>query len=175
MSQTYRNSDINPSDKDSLLAFFAKYNKLSESELAILADRSTYTIRRWKRLCGLSENKQPIYKPITYKKKLPEIIGDWDNPEWFDTMYHKNNYGIHQIATMINKAIRTVEKRFKKYGIRTKSHKGSTKSKNPFCNRDWLHRHYIELRWSKQRCADAACVTRNTISNWLAHFKIIRH
>lgn len=172
MTQISQNSDINPSDKTSLLAFFAKYNKLSENDQAMIAGKSTHTIRRWKRICGLSKNKKPLYEKISYRKKLNRVNEDWDNPEWFYKMYHENGYGIRQIAFMIDKAIRTVEKRLSKYNIKTRSHKDSTKSKNKFANKEWLQRHYVELKWSLDRCAIAACVTKATIVDWLVAFRI---
>lgn len=170
---TYQNSDVNPSDKASLLLFFTKYSKLSENEQAIMANRSTHTIRRWKRICGLSKNKKPLYQKISYRKILNKTSENWDNPEWFNKMYHENGHGIRQIAFMIDKAIRTVEKRFNKYKVKTRTHKDSTKSKNKFANEEWLQRHYVELKWSLEQCAQAACVTKATVVDWLVAFKIL--
>lgn len=139
----------------------------------MIADRSTHTIRKWKRDCGLSKGKKSLYKKINYTKKVRKVEADWDNPEWFRKMYNEKKYGIGKIAVMIDKAIRTVEKRLDRYGIKTRAHKESTRSKNKFCNEDWLKRHYEELEWSIGQCADAACVTKATIVDWLVQHKIL--
>jgi len=185
---------VNPSDKEALLKFFETFKGLNNYQLAVLADRSTSTIRGWKRKCGLAAKRKKSsrlkHKPNKKQKTLIKFTGDWDNKEWLEKTYRE--YGIQSIAKMVGKNPITIRKRFKKYDIAIIPFEERVKSKNECCSKEWLYYHYGDrdqyLKWCKENkvepdenggmglspieCAALAGVVKETVIDWLTRFKI---
>lgn len=163
---------IDPNNKESLLNFFNRYNHLKNHELAVLANRSTSTIREWKRKCGLSVGGKQLYPRVIFKKLVPTPPDNWDNKEWFYDMYVNKKYGTGILAQILGLARSTIWKKLRKYNIKLRSNIDSKRSKNKYCNEEWLRKYYEEYGWSTGNCAEAAGVQSATIYDWLIRFKI---
>jgi len=162
---------IDPSNENSLIDFFSKFKHLSNTELGVVAGRSPSTIRRWKRMCGLSSGNKPISEPQFTKKQINEVVPiDWDSKEWFSDQYINKKHGVLKIARILGRSRTLVLSRLDRYGIDTRSQKDSTKSSNGCKTFAWLSKYYIENKWSIEQCAKSAGVVNETIKEWLIEF-----
>lgn len=188
---------VNPTDPVSLKEFFREFRDLTNPEMAILAGRTTDTIREWRRKC----DKEIHYDPfVAWRAKqesrndVPKIIRPevWDCAEWFKKQYEDNGLGVTTLSKIVRKNKKFVYYRLKKYGVKIRSHKESTESDNPCCSEDWLYYHYSRpleyVGWCQdnriepdehggmalplRECAELAGVVPYTIINWLTHFKM---
>lgn len=149
---------------------------MDDVDLAILVGKSTSTIRRWKRKCGLSSSKSPIFETETKTKKKDDISivppKNWDNKRWFEDMYNNNQLSLRQIAAILGRSKNLVIARLDEYGIEKRTHNQATKSENDFCNEEWLKKYYENNLWPIEWCAQAASVSNETINDWLVKFGI---
>jgi transposase-like protein len=148
----------------------------------MLAGTSTTTIKEWRRKCGIKApnngwgSNQPT-RPFVGTKlepKVYEIVPKeiWDNPGWFYQKYVVEELGVHALAKMIDRDIKIVLSRLKRFGIQTRTTQEAVKSKNKCCTREWLEEHYVIYGYSLRKCAELAGVNRYTIYNWLVKYNI---
>jgi len=183
---------IDPSDLESLKAFFAEYDWMTISQQAILVGRSISTIRIWRRRCGiLPRSQRPHigkYPPaLTVNNILPKEV--WDNKEWLEGNYKK--HGTSYLGKLAGVSPATIHRRLKKYDIPIRKI-GQYAIVHQCCNERWLYYHYSTKQeyseWCKQNdlipdsrggmalnlreCAELAEVSIGTIVNWLTKFGI---
>ena len=156
----------------SLKAFFAANPYLQTSELAILANRSMESIRKWRRRCGIPQPpRQPSFRVKKWEspvKFLPDQTV-WDNREWFHDQYYNKERGVRQLRRMTGKNVPFILRRFKKFGITMRP--GSRNfSKNPCCTKEWLEENFMINGLDVKRCARKAGVNNYTIVRWLSRF-----
>lgn len=172
----------NPKNLKSLQVFFRDYGHLKNSDLAILANTSSSTIRRWKRRCNVANyaegwGSNKAFRPFqgTKASKVEVVVVPpevWNNRDWFYQKYVVERLGIPLISRMINRDKNIVLCRFERFNIKTRSYAEASKSKNPCCTYEWLYEHYEIYGMSLEKCAALANVNPYTIYNWLAKFKI---
>lgn len=168
---------IRPDVKDlrSLKMFFEENKFLRTTELAQVAGVSTPTIIRWRKMCDIKPPK-PRWHPgvIPQKKKLPENVAPNSHldPNWLYQKSVVEGYGMHRIAEMSKRDVKTIWYRMKKLKIPTKTARELSVSKNPCCSREWLMENYVINKISAIQCSKMAGVCQYTIYNWLAKFNI---
>lgn len=180
---------INSRNNAELLEFFEAYKDLTVNEQAIVASVCPDTIVDWKRKCGIMQTPRAGRRVKKSDEPLPK---DWDNKEWFEKTYEK--LGLRAMARLLGKKDdwKFVANRLKRYGIKRKTFEERTASSNPCCDEGWLHYYYASredyLEWCSQegiepcdeggqeltltKCAKLASVSRNTIANWLALYRM---
>lgn len=166
-----------------LKAWFKKYDELTNMELAQLADVNVETINDWKRKCGIKLNNRGwgsnlSSRPEAFKKapkpkkveveQVPKSV--WKNKKWLTENYKK--YGLVVLSRMTNYPAGNLHTRMLRWGIKMRSPEEATRSKNPYCNREWLEEYYEVLGHTLSECAEVANVNMYTIMNWLVKFKI---
>lgn len=184
---------VSPDNKLSIKKFFEDNKYYNKDELAKAARRSSVTINKWARKTIREKQKQfAKRKTQQQKQELPSITDQaiWDNRDWFYQKYIVEKYGIVAISRIIGRKQLIVNRRLKKYNIETR--KENNKSPSPYCNEEWLMKHYATpadyMRWCKQNkkeidpnggtclsiraCAKIANVGIYTIYNWLIRFNI---
>ncbi len=170
--------EIDSTDIEALKQFFKEYEYMTNIELGRVAGVHAGTIRNWRKKCGVKQVlkvSMSFAKPYkTPPKEKPSITDPeiWDNKEWFEEFYYKRKYGIILISKIIGRPIDLVYRRFKRYGIKARTHKESMKNDNPYCNREWLNEQYNDKRLSIPKMAEAAGVNDYTIYNWMAKFNL---
>lgn len=191
----YDQITLDPYDLVALRKFFEDNDGLSTGELAVLCGRSITTIRRWKRTLGLPMRKSPFKKDYNKAKKIDvEQVTDpavWDNHDWLYHQYWIKGYGLIIISRMCGKPPETLWHKLKKYGIKIRKYADSMRSKNPYCNEEWLIFNYGTrndyLEWCKENnvqpkpdggrclsledCAKIAKVVPYSIFIWLSKFQ----
>ncbi len=160
---------IHPDPKDPrvLRKFFEENRYLRTLELAYIAHRSTYTINKWRKKCGIKAKPCPFKKRrVSSPAVVPKIGTDVES---LKAMYEKG-YGYATIARMANIGHEWVMRKLKKNGVKSRPIGETTKSKNPCCNAKWLDDHYVIEGLSQKKCAEIAGVNSATICLWLVKF-----
>jgi transposase len=174
---------------DDIKQYFSDNDHLTPNEIAINLGLSPSTIRKWRKLAGLTGEYPFKDRPVAKSHVLPTEDDQhvWDCEEWFKEYYEDKQYGITSIAKIISRSPRLVRLRLDKYGIKVRSHSEAVRSSNPCSNVDWLMFHYATKKeylawakkkgvepdpdggkeWSLKRCAEMAGVVPATIYNWL--------
>lgn len=170
MSQTL----LFPKDAAGLRRFFQAHAHLSTNDQAQLAGVSAKTIRRLKKKAGL------VGKPTTARpprhQTLPsiptvDVPANWrDDPVWLAKMVQV--YNVSQLAKLVDRNRNVIKAVLKRHGLKGKTLKEATRSKNKCCTHAWCHKHYVEKGLSQQKCADLAGVSQQTFGDWLNRFKI---
>lgn len=170
------NIDIDSSDLDALHKFFDDHSDYTFLELSFKFGIPISTLRYWRReklgVAGIPNaltKLKTIRKPKHYDTVSPEI---WDNGPWFKKMYEEDNHGAYVISKMINRSVRVVYKRLKRFQIPLRDHGEATRTRNPYHNREWLMDRYIYNGLPLSVLAKEASVNLNTILYWLAQFNI---
>ena len=167
---------IDSSDIEVLKKFFKDNEYMTNMELARVAGVHAATIRSWRRKCGVKQvlkvNMSFARPHRTGAKDRPSITDQkiWDNKEWFEDFYYKKKFGILAISKIIGRTVDLVYGRFRKYGIKARTHKESMKNSNPFCNENWLNEQYNIKRLCASKIAKIAGVNEYTIYNWMTKF-----
>ncbi len=162
---------IRPKNVDEKKQFFEDYKDYTVYEISLKTKIPVHIIRQWRIDADIkSDTEQAPFLRAHRKRKSVNIVkvnsqDVWDNEAWFREAYSK--YGIKTIARIISRTIRTVEKRFKRYGIKTKSLEESVKSKNQYNNREWLVKSYFDDKLGIRKMASIAGVSVYTIYDWL--------
>lgn len=175
----------NVSDVRSLRRFFEEYKHLTTMEQAQLVNRNVWTIRRWKRKCGITmpckgwgsrckENPWPNGRKTTPKVEVeretdPKV---WRTKEWLHQKYVVEGYGRHLVARMAGVSAQRILVLLKKFGIERRSTYEANKSKNPCWSKEWIEDHYVTMGLSVQECAELAGISHMTFYEWLVRYKI---
>lgn len=162
-------ASIDKSNPDQLKNWFIKYRYLSTNDHAQIAQKSTWYIRKLKRLAGLttkSPTKKPIPKPIYFPSSIV-VATDWDTEAWLSKAI--NIYTISAIAKACGVSPRTIRRRVKYYSI---SKIAKPRIKNKCFTKEWCYLHYIKLGWNQTKCAQKAGICQQTFVNWLNYFNI---
>lgn len=121
-----------------------------------MSEETGLPLKRITHLYRIAYNK-PLSKGKTNFTDLKPII-DVDlinDKRWLYEQYITNNLGTPTIARMLASKASTVIKKLKEHGIplRTVSESSKILEKRP--DREWLQKHYVDLKWSITKCADA--------------------
>lgn len=165
---------LNPKDAVGLQRFFQTHAHLSTNDQAQIADVSSRTIRRLRKRAGVKGMDTKARPPT--RRKLPSIPtgtvpDNWrEDGKWLAKMIQV--YNVSQLAKMVERNRNVIKVVLKRHGIKTKTLKEATRSKNPCCNHAWCHKNYVQLGYSQQKCANLAGIGQLAFSDWLNRFKI---
>ena len=167
---------IDKKDPKALYKYFINNSHLKTSEIAIIAESGLQYVRDLKTSAGLGGKKPKHNPPIKAQRKIYTLKApeNWDPKNW-DMEWLKTvacHYSVREIANAINVYYVTLFGKLKKYGIKIRSKKQSTRSKNQLCNKQWVYKHYVEQKLSHRECAKLAGVSYQTFGRWLARFEI---
>lgn len=171
MNQTTRLLD--PKNVVELRRWFETHSHLSTNDQAQLANVAARTIRRLKKRAGIvGKPTKPTPRYLRINTIPTAAVPDnWrDDPVWLAKMVQV--YSVKQLAEMVNRNRNVIRTVLNRHGIKTKTLKEATRSKNKCCNHAWCYQHYITLGYSQQKCADLAGISQQTFSDWLNRFKI---
>jgi len=184
---------MTPTNLNDWNLFFQEYKDLSTADLAALAECSVGKIRSVKRKLGIEMKRDGAMENYAAPRKADSFLSptpeEWDNREWFYEHYVVQKLGKRTIARIIGRSKEIVFRRLDRYNI---PHQRHTQEANPFCNGEWLVKHYCRKRDYIQWCeeneltphpaggmglplwqvAEIAGVNRYTIYNWLSKFGI---
>lgn len=166
----------NCNNVEELKKFFEEYNDYTTFEISLKTKIPADVLRKWRVKANIkSETEQSEFFRAHRNRKKTKLVkvtdpAIWDNKEWFVEAYSK--HGIITISKIIGRASRTVLKRFKKYGIETKSWSESVKSKNPCNNVTWIVDHYYYQKTGIKKMAKLAGVSVYTMYDWFVNFNI---
>lgn len=165
---------LDPKDTAGLRRFFQSHAHLSTNDQAQLAGVSAKTIRRLKKKAGLV-GKATTARPPRHQT-LPSIPSvavpdNWrEDGVWLSKMILV--YNVSKLAKLVGRNRNVIKTVLKRHGLKTKTLKEATRSKNRCCNHAWCHKNYVEKGLSQQKCADLAGVSQQTFGDWLNRFKI---
>jgi len=158
---------------------------LKTSELAQVYGRSMRTITTWRHIinkpskgwgwgsnlpeCPFKNYPKPKSRKFIPSEIVPKEVW-FNNPAWWYEMYTVRGYGSGEIATMINRYYIKTRFYLLKYGIKLRTHHEATRSKNPYCNPEWLEEMYIINQYTMEKIAEIAGVTDHAIYYWLVNF-----
>lgn len=172
----YKKGDIPDSHNvEEIKLFFKDHDDYTLLEIALKYKLKPTILKKWRAKIGLkSETRESDFlRSYKCKKKDVVIVIDqsiWDNKEWFVDAYSK--CGIAKISKMIGRTIRTVQKRFIRYGIKPKQWRESIKSKNPCNTKEWVNEKYNIEKMGIKRMAALANVSIYTIYDWMIDYDI---
>jgi transcriptional regulator with XRE-family HTH domain len=160
-------SQVDIGNPASLRQWFKHHPYLKSNEHALIAGVALDTIGRWKRMAGLTKPKESIPFP-TKISSAPSILvtTNWATKEWLE-----NNitlYGVRQIAKAAGCSRSRVRELLRRFIIPIPK----MRSQHACRNENWLREYVIRRRWSFEKCAKEAGVSKQTISRWLAGFGI---
>lgn len=178
-------SAVNVDSDESLRTWFEEYPELTNSEHCQITGKSLATITRYKNRAGVSPvyimeledgchvtTKKPNKSAVKRREVQIKVPKDWEtNRDWLESQYPKK-VGLLALAQAIGCSKAKLYRIMADLGIRISSHKRSVKSNNKCCTREWVAEHYVMKRWSLDKCAKKAGVTKTTISQWLTAFGI---
>lgn len=157
-------------DVEAIRKWFADHPYLSTAEQAQVAGKSRWYIRNLKRRAGLTKPPPKVLPKSTAKPQSKlgiEVPEDWDNREWLEKAVQIGT--VAQIAKAVGRSRQVIMKRLKRMNIPYSRRKTS---KNPCCNKAWLHKHYVEQGLTQQECANLAGISVENFANWLVRFSI---
>ncbi len=157
---------VDKNDLDAVRNWFLEHPFIDTPIHAMIMDYNMDKVRKLKQKVGLG-GKMPKNLPPVGKKMIPtkiEVPEDWDNAEWLSKAYAKHH--ITDIARSVGLNRISIWIRLKKYGIKP------GRKLHPCCNKQWLHKHYVEKRMTQHQCAKKAGVSLQTFARWLVLFKI---
>ena len=156
--------NIDPKDPEQLKSFFLAHSFFSTVDLASILKFSPGHIRRLKRRAGVGKGPSPeLLKRLQVPKRivLDDIAPFEDTPEWWQI--HAKKYGLVKLMRASGLGKTATRRRMAKYAPAKRIGKIS----HECCNYDWLHKYYIQKKWSTAKCAELAGVTHETIVSWL--------
>lgn len=148
--------------------------QLSVLDLSIITGREPKLVRTYMRDLGINLNKNNI-KSKQRDQGITTRIPDIDYPtNWLDREWLNRAtlvMGARKIARLINVSFQRVSLVIKQYGL-----EGNAKirdlPRHQFKNHAWLHYHYNIMHYTKKKCAGLANISRRTMNDWFAQFKI---
>lgn len=159
---------VNTKDSESLRKWFLEHDHLSIYDHARIMNKCTKIVREYKIKAGLKGRCPSVNKPPCRKTIGPaEIPADWRTREWL--VENLKKYSANALIRSLGISRETFYKLYKTFNIPVTS---GNVSKNPCCNRAWIHKHYVELMMSQEECAKLANITRPRFADWLVKFKI---
>jgi hypothetical protein len=163
---------VDTKDPESLKRWFARHQYLTINDHAQIADVLPRAIHSYKLLAGLTKRGAGPTPPKNRKPKpvvAIEVPEDWrTNKTWLQ--YATSTYGIRATARAVGRNRAIVETAMKRLQV-TVNH-AVPPTRNPHHNYDWVHRHYVTLGYSANKCSKLAGVHVSTFISWLSHFKI---
>lgn len=163
---------IDPTSPQHLRKWFLAHPYLTNHDLAIIANRSSNTIRCWRRKAGIS-NPRPrsTYVPkVITSPALIEVPSHWNTRDWLEQQLQRHS--TESLAKAIGITWATMRKYLHAHGLRPKTHREAVRSTNACCNHAWCWRHYMELGLSAQQCAKLAGVSTETFRVWMTSLRI---
>jgi len=164
---------INLNNTEQIHKWFAEHSYLSDSDHAIIAEKSLPWIRNLKREHYLIKfkPKNNIHNDTNVAPIDPIVnTENWDSKEWLESIYPK--YSVRAIARAVGVDKNTVSKKIKKYGIKIVDNNYAKRSKNPYCNKSWIYENYIVNRKTIRECSDIAGISPRSFLQWLVRFEI---
>ena len=79
---------------------------------------------------------------------------DWDNVDWFSKKYLDERLGMSAIARLLGKSVGFTSDKLEQHGIPKRTHSAAMKGFRNRPDKEWLLEHYIEQKWSIQKCAE---------------------
>lgn len=162
--------DVN--DISSIQQWFITHSYLSTNEHSQISGRSSFWIRKKKRMAGLTGKKPPVLPKSTSQKQIIniEVPENWKSEEWLREIIKTNS------CNAVRKAIGVCEKTLYTYlarfNIPRPNRKQATLSKNPCCTYEWCYEHYINQNLTQRECAKRAGICQQAFANWLNRFNI---
>lgn len=165
---------LNPKDIPGLKKFFQTYGHLSTNDQAQISNLSADSIRRLRKRAGIAPKVTTARPPLTIRQQsIPSVTPppDWRHDRaWLEKMV--KIYSVSQIARMVERSRALLMQILAKHGIKGKTLKEATRSKNKHCTHAWCYKHYVQLALSQQQCANLAGISQQVFSVWLNLFKI---
>ena len=161
---------VNQEDPAALKKWFLKYPYINSPIQAMIMQTGLDLARRIKQKAGL-RGKMPKNLPPPHKRRIStltpaDIPENWDSKEWLAKAYVK--YTARELMEAIGISRRTLYKKYIKYGIKM-AHR---KTYNPYCNKQWIHEHYVKKQLTQVECAELAGISFRTFARWLIKFDI---
>jgi hypothetical protein len=160
-------SHVDIGNPTSLRQWFECHPYLTSSDHALIADVALDTVGRWKRMAGLTKPKESMPSP-TQIPSVPsiDVSTNWATKEWLE--HNITLYGVRQIAKAAGCSRSLVRELLRRFHITIPK----VRSRHACRNESWLREYVIRRRWSFEKCAKEAGVSKQTISRWLAGFGI---
>jgi hypothetical protein len=160
-------ASVDTGNPKSLRQWFESHPYLKANDHALIAGVGLDTIGRWKRQAGLTTQKKSIPRPIQepYVNTI-KVPANWATKEWLE--HNITIFGARQIARAAGCSRSKVRKLLRRFNIRIPK----VRLRHACRTENWLREYVIRRRWSLEKCAKEAGVSKQTISRWLTGFGI---
>lgn len=158
-------------DHEALKVWLQDKSYLKTSDFTIITELSLTNLYKLRKKLGIA-NGRPVAMPRTSRKVsiVIDLPPNWRSKEWLEKALE--TYSPQTIANSAGLHRSTVVEIIMKHGLKLKSVRESLKSKHKCYNKEWCHKHYVELGYNAYKCSKLAGVTRPTFLNWLCQFGI---
>lgn len=150
-----------------LRKWFDKHKYLSIQDYCAILGKCSREVRMLRIFAGIKGRPPQVKRRYnTRLSALIEVPENWNTREWLSENVPK--HGRTVIMRALGISISQYLSLLKKYDIP----KSGKIVRNPYCNKAWCHRHYVELGYSLRKCSRLAGVTHPTFADWLIKFGI---